>query len=185
MQPQRSSRFLFVVLFGTGLFAQTPDTAFFEAKIRPVLAAKCYGCHSSKLKAPMGGLALDTKAGLLAGGSSGPVVTPGSPDKSRLLQAISYSDDSLQMPPSGKLADTVLADFRTWIASGAPDPRTESASTSPTGNAPLKGMSVADGRKWWAFQPIKELPAPKVKDKAWPKSKIDSFIAGAVGSQVS
>ncbi len=33
----------------------------FEKEIRPVLATKCYGCHSSKLKSPMGGLVLDTK----------------------------------------------------------------------------------------------------------------------------
>ena len=44
----------------SALWAQKPDASLFESKIRPVLAAKCYGCHSSKLKAPMGGLVLDT-----------------------------------------------------------------------------------------------------------------------------
>jgi hypothetical protein len=47
------------------LLAQAPDAAFFEAKIRPVLATSCYGCHSASLPSPMGGLTLDTKAGLL------------------------------------------------------------------------------------------------------------------------
>ena len=37
-------------------------------------------------------------------------------------------------------------------------------------------MSLEDGRKWWAFQPVKEVPAPSVKETAWPKSKIDSFL---------
>src|SRR3954447_3724635 len=99
--------------------AQTPDAAFFETKIRPVLATKCYGCHSSSQKAPMGGLALDTKAGLKKGGAAGPVIMPGKPAESRLLQALSYIDPHLQMPPTGKLPETVVADFRKWIEGGA------------------------------------------------------------------
>jgi hypothetical protein len=170
------TRFLPVLLIvGSGLFAQTPDAAFFETKIRPVLVGKCYGCHSSKLKAPMGGLALDTKAALLSGGGSGPAIVPGKPDESRLIKALSYTDPALQMPPTGKLPDTVLADFRQWIAAGAPDPRV-AASTAAPSPGPLKGMSLEDGRKWWAFQPIHELPAPKVADTSWPRTKIDAFI---------
>jgi len=172
------ARFLSLLLIlGSGLCAQTPDSAFFEAKIRPVLVAKCYGCHSSKLKAPMGGLALDTKAALLAGGSSGPALIPGKPDESRIIAALSYTDPALQMPPSGKLPDAVLADFRQWIAAGATDPRVATTNTSSApAPAPLKGMSQEDGRKWWAFQPIHETPAPKVADASWPRTKIDSFI---------
>jgi hypothetical protein len=64
------------------------------------------------------------------------------------------------MPPSGKLSDSVIADFETWIASGAPDPRTGPSTAAKGGPAPLKGMSIADGRKWWAFQPVHEVPAP-------------------------
>jgi hypothetical protein len=172
-EPVARSLLLFLLACGA-VCAQTPDTAFFEAKIRPVLVAKCYGCHSSKLKSPMGGLALDTKAGLLAGGASGHAMIPGKPDESLLVKALGYSDSQLQMPPTGKLSDAVIADFRQWIASGAPDPRT--SAPSATGTAPLHGMSLEDGRKWWAFQPIHEQPAPKVRDASWPRAKIDSFI---------
>src|SRR3954447_19787441 len=98
--------------------AQTPDAAFFETKIRPVLATKCYGCHSSKLKSPMGGLALDTKAAVLQGGATGPVIIPGKPEESRLITALRYTDPHLQMPPSGKLPESVAADFAQWVASG-------------------------------------------------------------------
>ena len=149
---------LLLPLLSTVAFAQTPDAAFFEAKIRPVLANKCYGCHSSKLKAPMGGLVLDTKAGMKK--------------TTRLLTAIRYTDPHLQMPPTGKLPDNVIADFEAWMAAGAPDPRVDSG--QPT--AALKGMPIEEGRKWWAFQPVHEMPAPAVKDAAWPKSKIDSFL---------
>src|SRR6516162_7056632 len=109
------------------LHAQGADAAFFETKIRPVLATKCYACHSSSLKAPMGGLLLDTKAGLQKGGAAGPVIAPGKPNESRLLRALSYSDPHLQMPPAGKLPEDVLADFRMSIASGAMDPRPDGA----------------------------------------------------------
>ncbi len=155
-------------------FAQTPDPAFFEAKIRPVLASSCYSCHSSKMKSPMGGLVLDTKAGLRKGGATGPAVVPGKPAESRLLTALRYTDPHLQMPPAGKLAAPVLENFERWIASGAPDPRVDAPTATAT--APLKGMSVEAGRKWWAFQPVQDLPAPPVQAKAWPQRKIDSFL---------
>ena len=152
----------------------SPGDELFEKKIRPVLAANCFSCHSINLKAPMGGLVLDTNAGLRKGGVAGPVVVPGKPAESRLLAALSYTDPHLQMPPSGKLPDAMIADFEQWIAAGAPDPRKDrAAGDSP---APLKGMSIEEGRKWWAFQPVKEVPAPKVKDAAWARNKIDSFV---------
>src|SRR6267142_19163 len=85
-QGMRSGLFL---LIGATLWAQqTPDVSLFESKIRPTLAAKCYGCHSSKLKAPMGALVLDTKAGMQKGGDLGPVVVPGKPAESQLLKAL-------------------------------------------------------------------------------------------------
>src|SRR5215207_9731156 len=117
--------------------AQPPDAGFFESKIRPVLATKCYACHSSNLKSPMGQLVLDTKAGLLKGGVGGPVVVPGKPAESRLLDALRYTDQNLQMPPAGKLADSVIADFESWISGGAPDPRGKAAAGSQT-TVPLK-----------------------------------------------
>ena len=157
-------------------FAQTVDTAFFETKIRPVLVAKCYQCHVSSMKPPMGGLALDTKASTLKGGDDGVVVVPGKPDESRLLAAIRYTDPDLKMPPTGKLPDNVIADFQTWIASGAPDPRTGPSTAAPV-PTPQRGMSIDDGRKWWAFQPVQEMPAPsRQRIRTGPKTKIDSFI---------
>jgi hypothetical protein len=158
----------------SGLWAQKLDPAFFEAKIRPVLASQCYACHAAKLKAPMGGLVLDTKAGLAAGGVNGPVIVPGKPAESRLLIALRYTDPHLQMPPSGKLAESVAADFAAWIAAGAEDPRTAPAGGEKT--AALKGMSLDEGRKWWAFQPIARLTPPPVKNRSWARGRIDEYV---------
>src|SRR6478609_11997809 len=80
-----------LIAFVLPLYCQTPaGTELFEKEIRPVFVAKCYGCHSSKLKMPMGGLVLDTKAGLKKGGNGGTVIAAGSPASSRLLQALTY-----------------------------------------------------------------------------------------------
>ncbi len=154
--------------------AQSISDEFFEKKIRPVLATHCYACHSSKSGEPMGGLVLDTKAGLRKGGTSGRVILPGKPAESMLLRALHYSDLMLKMPPTKKLPDAVIADFDQWIAADAPDPRPdEVASTTPTKPT---GIDFAKGRQWWSFQPLREYAAPRVKLVAWPQTKTDRFI---------
>src|SRR5262245_12082069 len=97
---------------------------FFEKKIRPVLVAECYKCHSDRTDKPKGGLRLDTKGGMLAGGESGPAIVPGDAAASLLMEAIRH--ESLEMPPKKQLPDEVGADFEKWIAGGAADPRTGS-----------------------------------------------------------
>jgi hypothetical protein len=169
------------LVFVAPLRAQNPGTEFFEKEIRPILADKCYGCHSSKLKSPMGGLVLDTKAGLRKGGNGGPVIVPGNPASSRLLKALSYNETDLRMPPTGRLPDEKIASFEKWIAAGAPDPREDAAATSGAAVPPAKkGMDIETGRKWWAFQPVAPVAPPKVKNTAfakhWAKEKIDWFI---------
>lgn len=68
--------------------AVTPEGAeYFEKQIRPLLLARCTGCHSASGNAA-GGLVLDTRAGLLKGGSSGAILAPGDPEKSRLIAAV-------------------------------------------------------------------------------------------------
>lgn len=167
------------------LSAQEAGNDLFENKIRPVLVEKCYSCHSSKLKSPMGGLALDTKAGVLNGGNSGPIVTDKKPDQSLLIRALRYNDIP-KMPPSGKLPDQVVKDFEQWVVSGTPDPRNEQPAPGASAGGP-RTIDFAQGRKWWAFQPVTELPAPPVKDKAfarkWERSKIDAFILSKLESK--
>ncbi len=151
------------------LFAQpTPQQIeFFEQKIRPVLAEKCYGCHNAKLKTPMGGLRLDSRDALLKGGDSGPAIIAGDPAHSRLISALSYKEE-LKMPPTGKLSDEQRADFTTWVEMGAPDPR-----TSSTAIAAKKPYDFSAGRKFWAFQPLAHVAG----------NSIDGFILEKLASQ--
>jgi hypothetical protein len=83
--------------------ALTPDEQqFFEKQVRPLLIKHCYQCHSSEAKVLKGGLHLDSRAGWMKGGDSGPAIVLGEPDKSLLIEAIRF--ESLEMPPSGKAA---------------------------------------------------------------------------------
>lgn len=146
---------------------------FFEKKIRPVLAEKCFQCHSSKLKAPLGGLRIDTAEGLRKGGDTGPAIVAGDPAKSLLLTAIGYQKLELKMPPTGKLPDDVVADFRKWIEAGAIDPRAE----APAVTAPKPGaIDWTAARQFWAFQPIRKADPPPVDDSAWASGPVDRFV---------
>jgi hypothetical protein len=141
---------------------------FFEKKIRPVLVAQCYKCHSSKSQKVKGGLLLDSREATLKGGDSGPALVPGQPKKSRLLTALSYTDHELQMPPKAQLPAAQIKDFETWIKMGAPDPR--------VGKAPPKKDIVKAAENFWSFQPLTNAPPPTVKNTNWIKTSIDRFI---------
>ncbi len=170
-------KFWVLLLCSAPLSAQSVNAEFFEKEIRPVLVNKCYACHSSKLKSPMGGLVLDTRPGLRKGGNGGAIVVPGDPKASRLVAALSYTDPELRMPPTGKLTDREIAAFAQWIQAGAPDPREDApASPSALPTSTAKGMDIETGRKWWSFQPVAEVAAPHVADASWPRQKIDSFV---------
>src|SRR5580658_686316 len=113
---------------GFALNASADGIAFFEKNIRPLLAEHCYQCHSSKLNPPMGGLLLDSQAGMLRGGKSGsPVIVAGKPDDSLLIAAVRRVNKDLQMPPGKALQESEISNLVEWIKIGAPDPRTEAA----------------------------------------------------------
>ena len=155
--------------------AKHSGVEFFERRIRPVLIKHCYACHSAKAKKPKGGLRLDTVAGIRRGGESGVLFDGKSakkPDASRLIRAVSYGGDFFDMPPAGKLPKRVIADFRRWVALGSPLP----AGTEAGGPQPQKSVDIAKGRSFWSFQPVKPLPAPRIKRRGWARRKIDRFI---------
>jgi hypothetical protein len=98
--------------------------AFFKDRILPVLQNKCYSCHSWGTTQPKAGLRLDSRAGMLRGGESGPVVVSGKPRHSLLIRAL-RGEELKKMPPREELSEEVIQDFEKWIGMGAPDPRSE------------------------------------------------------------
>ena len=144
--------------------------AFFESKVLPVLQSRCYECHSQSHKIK-GELLLDSKAGWQKGGEHGPAIIPGDLGKSRLITAVRYADPDLEMPPKGRLPADEIALLEKWVGMGAPDSRTSAAVAKKA-----RVIDLAEGRKFWAFQPVLETAPPSVKDTAWPLNNVDRFI---------
>jgi hypothetical protein len=150
---------------------------FFEQKIRPLLAGKCYSCHSVAARKSKGGLRLDSREGLLRGGDSGPALVAGKPDESLIIRAVRHLD-GLDMPPGGKLPDEAIADLVRWVASGAYDPR-----DAPAKPASAPQSDPAIDRSHWAFQPPKASAPPAVRDAAWPVNDVDRFLLAELESR--
>jgi mono/diheme cytochrome c family protein len=130
--------------------------------VQPVLARHCVGCHGPQKQ--RSGLRLDSAAGALEGGNSGPAVVPGHSAESRLIQAVTGADNVKAMPPKGpRLTPQQVAILREWIDAGAPAPSGEAAGTRTAATH-------------WAFRPVTHPQPPAVKDTAWVRNAIDRFI---------
>jgi hypothetical protein len=109
----------------------------FNRDVRPILADKCFACHGPDAGKRQADLRLDREEGALAG--ENPVVVPGKPDESPLVQRISSSDPDEAMPPpdSKKTLTPEQRDIlRRWVEQGA------------------------KYQKHWAFEPIERPAVP-------------------------
>ena len=145
---------------------------FFEASVRPVLVESCFMCHT---KAEAGGLRVDSREGLLKGGSSGPAIVPGNPDESYLLRAVQHAPNAPRMPKNGaKLSDAQIAAIAQWILDGAVWP--SAASAMPAMATSHDKVITAEHRAFWSFQPLRSVEPPAVTRTDWPKTAIDRFV---------
>ena len=145
----------------------------FEIHARPLLVAHCIRCHGETKQEA--GLNLATRAGILAGGDSGPAVVPGDPGASLLLEALRY--ESFEMPPTGKLDDAVIDGIEQWIAAGAAWP----AGTVLVPTNPI----TAEDRAWWCYQPLTSppVPEPPAALAGWCRNEIDHFVAAKLAAE--
>ncbi|GIX04068.1 MAG: hypothetical protein KatS3mg113_1074 [Planctomycetaceae bacterium] len=132
---------------------------WFERHIRPLLQEHCVRCHGGEKQTA--GLRLDRAAGLRQGGESGPLVVPGQPEQSLLIQAV-RRQGGLAMPPDYSLREQDVQLLETWVARGAPWP--EDLTTHPA------------SARHWAFQPMQEAALPPVQHVDWPRTAVDYFI---------
>ena len=142
---------------------------FFEKKIRPVLVEHCYKCHSGTTPILKGKLRVDFREGLMKGGDSGPSIIAGKPDESLLILALKY--DGFEMPPKGRLPDSVIRDFETWVKNGAVDPRETPATVTKA-----KTINFEEAAKFWAFQTPKKHALPKLKNDSLVNTDLDRFV---------
>ena len=149
--------------------------AFFEKQIRPVLVKHCYDCHSEEAGEREGGLLLDRESAWLKGGNTQQAVTPGEPEASLLLTAISYEDENLQMPPDGKLPQETIDLLHRWVVMGAPGPQQDLGESEFSRLGDQDHLfELAQGH--WAFQPLRPVEPPHVQQRGWDNHPIDRFV---------
>jgi hypothetical protein len=175
----------------TGGADPTADHAaieFFEKNVRPILAVRCQGCHGATKQ--KGGLRLDARASLIAGGSTGPAVVPGNPKESLLVDAINYGD-TYQMPPKSKLPDGEIATLTEWVKRGAPwgaemplGPSSPTSAKSAAKSDKLSKEEFDERARYWSFQPIRTVvpPAAHGVRRDWARNPIDRFIQATLAA---
>ncbi len=137
------------------------DDSFFRERIAPIFESHCVRCHEGEK--PKGGLSLVSAEQFAKGGESGPLVAPGKPDESSLVEYI--SGDAPEMPKDGKpLSVDEVAAIRRWIQDGA---------VWPT------GAELTDKREydlnWWSLKSLRKPTPPEVHSN-WVRTPIDAFI---------
>ena len=150
----------------------TEGFGFFKEKVEPILAQRCYECHSEEAGKQKGGLWLDRKAAWEQGGDAGPTILPGNVEKSLLTHTIRYFDEDLQMPPKAKLPAEEIQILEQWIAMGAPDPR----DAALAGAVRKTAIDFEAEREKWAFRPHQTPEIPQVKNTDWPRGEVDRFV---------
>ncbi len=137
----------------------------FEKDIRPILKTHCFHCHGEDNETK-GGLDVRLARFILKGGEHGPVIVPGKPESSRLLDYVKQG----KMPKGkARLPDKDIKTLEQWIADGAKTARPEPEKLGP------EFAFTDEERSWWALQPIKKPAVPVIKTEA--RTPIDSFIA--------
>lgn len=140
---------LLFVMSSTGVALAQDPLEFFETQVRPLLAEKCFACHT---QTKMGGLEMTSRDALLKGGRSGPAVEPKAPERSLLIRAVSYEDEKLKMPPSEQLTKEQVAVLTKWVDAGAAWP----ASAEGAAASNEDGFQITDEhRAYWAYRPVK------------------------------
>lgn len=159
-----------------GLVVQAPTEAAersaelrrFEGKIRPLLVTRCGKCHSGPK--PKGGLDLSRVEGLMSGGRSGPIVVPGNPTGSLLMQVIRRRGKG-RMPPDAPLEESQILELVTWVKNGAVVPGADDKGTRKTGST-----ITGDDRDWWSFRSLDPGRVPVTPGDQWSRTPIDRYI---------
>ncbi|MEZ5353451.1 MAG: PSD1 and planctomycete cytochrome C domain-containing protein [Bryobacteraceae bacterium] len=173
MNPLHKCCLLVIALLASAA-AHAGEFDFFETNVRPVLAARCYACHSEKTKpAAQAGLYLDSAEGVRKGGKSGlPAIVAGKPEESLLVKTIRGRHRDLKMPPGAPLPESEIAAIEQWIKDGAPDPRTGPANIA----AEAPPYEWAKEKDHWAYRPLSSVAPPAIASKEWNATEVDRFV---------
>jgi len=152
-----------VVLASLGLIlsANAANQVDFARDIRPILNAKCTGCHGGVKKAGGVSFVYENQVINFEGETGNPVVVPNDVDASELFFRITLpADDIDRMPPADEhpkgLNEDEIALFKQWIEEGA------------------------DWRGHWSFEKPEVSEAPAVKTA---KTGIDRFVLARLAKE--
>jgi len=123
----------------------------------------------------MHGLRLDSRPAALKGGDSGvPALVPGKSQSSLVYRYIAGIDKDVKMPPGAPLPAAEIETLKRWIDEGAVFPE----------NAPAAiDEKMRRGKTHWAFQPLKPVAIPQVRQQQWVRNPIDAFILAKLEAQ--
>src|SRR5262249_6231616 len=121
-----------------------------QQQIVPLMLAHCTVCHGASRREA--DLDLRTKAGMLKGGKSGPVLVPGDANRGLLLKRVR----AREMPPLLKklnvsvkaMTADEIAKLKEWIVQGAP----EKPWQPDVMGTETDSLVTDEDRRFWAFQ---------------------------------
>ncbi|WP_162655788.1 DUF1553 domain-containing protein [Tuwongella immobilis] len=159
---------IFLVVGGGRVeFVWAAEPIDYGREVKPLMRERCTHCHGAL--AQKGGLRLDTVAGMLRGGASGPAVVAGRSVESELVERVGHAEGELRMPPDGSaLKPEQVAMLRRWIDAGAKGPADE--------------RPEADPKSHWAYQPIRR-PELRPELAAGHANRIDAWIAAKMRAE--
>ncbi|MGV3486868.1 MAG: c-type cytochrome domain-containing protein [Planctomycetaceae bacterium] len=104
------------------------EVVTYKDQIAPILRKHCGSCHNAD--EAKSDLNLMTYSTLMAGGSSGEAIAPGSADQSLLYRLVTHQEEPAMPLRQPKLADSDLALIAKWIERGAPETAVSAAKIS-------------------------------------------------------
>jgi cytochrome c553 len=181
LQAHRQCLLIILTATYTGLLSNQADAQdfgpaeieFFEKSVRPLLVNKCQSCHGPA-KAE-GDLRLDSRAGVLKGGSRGTAAIEQHAETSLIISAVGYGVEDLKMPPDSKLSDEEQSILSQWIARGLPWPAGEELES--VANHGWTDARIAELRKeHWSFRSVISPDVPSPTNTAWATTDVDRFL---------
>ena len=129
----------------------------YNRDILPILRENCFGCHGPDAASRRAGIRLDLREKAL----DSKAIVPGKPDLSAAILRIFQTDESKIMPPKSHRALTAAEKdaLKKWIADGA------------------------EYQKHWSFVPPRRPVLPLVRNVAWLRNPIDSFVLAELEKQ--
>jgi hypothetical protein len=134
----------------------------FAKDIVPLLADKCWSCHSANQR--KSGLNLESRPTALKGGENySPTIKPGESAQSPLIHLVAGLVPDMLMPRKGDpLTAQQIGIFRAWIDQGAVWP---------------KGTTLTKASVHWSLKPVVRPAEPKIKHAQLKiRNPIDSFV---------